>query len=137
MVCDKQTLEDRSNHGNTCGALAESLERRSEVLNKAEAMKIRRTMTRREFYVRTAGWFTVLKPDTRFPALNPRSGFLDLRSPSREPIAIDHADSRETANSPQIMIPTTIDRRLVRQALIVLTAMLVTFGLLWWICIPR
>ena len=45
-------------------------------------MKIRRTMTRREFYVRTAGWFTVLKPDTRFPALRLRSGFRDLDSPS-------------------------------------------------------
>jgi hypothetical protein len=100
-------------------------------------MKIRRTMTRREFYVRTAGWFTVLKPETRFPALNSRSGFRDLPSPSGETIAMDHADTNETAKSLQIMIPTTIDRRLVRPTLIVLTAMLVTSGLLWWICIPK
>ena len=48
-----------------------------------------------------------------------------------------HADSRETANSLRIMIPTTIDRRFVRPVFIVLTAMLITSGLLWWICIPR
>jgi hypothetical protein len=92
---------------------------------------------RREFYVRTVGWFTVLKPETRFPALRQRSGLRDLRSPSGETIAVGHADSRESAKSLQIMIPTTIDRRFVRSALIVLTAMLVTSGLLWWICIPR
>lgn len=100
-------------------------------------MKIRRTMTRREFYVRTAGWFTVLKPDTRFPALHVQSGLRNLRSPSTEMIAMDLADSHERANSLQIMIPTTIDRRLLRPALIVVTAMLVTSGLLWWICVPR
>lgn len=100
-------------------------------------MKIRRTLTRREFYVRTAGWFTVLKPDTRFPALHLQSGLRNLWSPSTEMIAMDHADSRKTANSLQIVIPTTIDRRLLRPALIVLTAMLVTSGLLWWICVPR
>ena len=100
-------------------------------------MKIRRTMTRRQFYVRTAGWFTILKPDTRFPALRLRSGFCDLDSPSGETIQMGHAHCPATANSLQIMIPTTIDRRLLRPALIVLTAMLVTSGLLWWICIPR
>jgi hypothetical protein len=100
-------------------------------------MKIRHTMTRREFYVRTAGWFTVLKPDTRFPDLRLRSGFRYLGSRSGETIALGHADSRESAKSLQIMVPTTIDRRFVRSALIVLTAMLVTSGLLWWICTPR
>ena len=79
-------------------------------------MKIRRTVTRREFYVRTAGWFTVLKPDTRFPALHQQGGLRNLPSPSTEMAAMDVADSRKMANSLQIIIPTTIDRRVLRPA---------------------
>jgi hypothetical protein len=99
-------------------------------------MKRRRSLTHREFSVRSAGWFTVLKPDAWFPALRLPGRFRDLRSQSVETGAVDHATSRRTTNSPQIMIPTTKDRKLMRPALIVLTAMMVTSGLLWWIMHP-
>ena len=99
-------------------------------------MKIRRSVSHREFSLRSAGWFTVLKPDAWFPALRlpGRSG--DRSSQPVERIAVDHADSRATTNSPQTMTPTTKNRRLMRPALIVLTAMMVTSGLLWWIMHP-
>ncbi len=37
---------------------------------------------------------------------------------------------------PQILIPTIEDRRVMRPVLIVLTSMIVTSGLLWWIMHP-
>ena len=99
-------------------------------------MMSRRSVTHREFSVRTAGWFTVLKPDGWFPAFRLRSRFRDRRGQSVEATGANHADSRETAKPPQIIIPTTKDRRVMRPALIVLTAMMVTSGLLWWIMHP-
>lgn len=99
-------------------------------------MKIRRSITHREFSVRSAGWFTVLKPDAWFPAMRLPGKFHDHSGQSVETNAVDHAGSRENTIWPQIMIPTTKDRRLMRPALIVLAAMMVTSGLLWWIMHP-
>ena len=99
-------------------------------------MRMRRSGIRREFSVRTAGWFTVLKPDGWFPALHQHGRFHDRRSQSGGTAAADHADSREWMNSPQIMIPNTVERRVMRPALILLAAMMLTSGLLWWIMHP-
>ena len=99
-------------------------------------MKTRRSVTHREFSVRSAGWFTVLKPDAWFPALRRPDRFRDLSSYFAETAAMDLANSRETTNLPQIIIPTTKDRSLIRPFLIVLTAVIVTSGLLWWIMHP-
>lgn len=108
----------------------------SEARSQEEDMKSRRSVTRREFYVRSAGWFTVLKPDAWFPALRLAPRFRDRSRHLVETALVDHADSRLATNLPQIMIPTTEDRRLMRTALIVLTAMIVTSVLLWWIMHP-
>ena len=86
-------------------------------------MKIRRSLTHREFNVRSAGWFTVLKPDGWFPALRLPDRFPYRSSQSAETTAVDHAGGRRTTNSPRIMIPSTKDRNLVHLALVVLTAM--------------
>ncbi|HEY1985690.1 MAG TPA: hypothetical protein VGG85_09790 [Terracidiphilus sp.] len=99
-------------------------------------MKLLRSITRRGFNVGTAGWFTVLKPNTWFPASRLPGHFRYRNSQSAETTAVNRADSREPTKSPQIMIPTSKDRRLMRPALIVLTAMMVTSGLLWWIMHP-
>lgn len=99
-------------------------------------MKYRRSLTHREFRVRSAGWFTVLKPDAWFPALRLPSGFHHRSNQSVETTAVDQAYGYQTTNSPQIMMPSTKDRRLMRPALIVLTAMMITSGLLWWIMHP-
>lgn len=98
-------------------------------------MKLLRSITRRGFNIGTAGWFTVLKPNTWFPASRLPESFRYRNNESGATTAGDHAGSRETT-SPRIMIPATIDRRVMRPALIVLSAMIVTSGLLWWIMHP-
>jgi hypothetical protein len=93
-------------------------------------MRLLRAVTRRGFSVGTAGWFTVLKPNTWFPASRlPRS--LHYRgSQSPDAAAVDHAIS------PRIMIPSTRDRRLLHTSLVVLSAIAITSVLLWWIMHP-
>ena len=137
MVGHQPSFDDRSNRGNTCGALAEeTLDVLSEVQAQEEGMRARRSITHREFSVRTAGWFTVLKPDGWFPAFRLPARYVDRVSQSGDRTAADHANSHPQANSPRIMMPTTEDRRVMRPLLIVLTAMIVTSGLLWWIMHP-
>jgi hypothetical protein len=99
-------------------------------------MKTRRSITNREFSVRSAGWFTVLKPDGWFPAFRLRARYVDRISQAGDRTAVDHVDSHAPANPPQILIPTTEDRRVMRPVFIVLTSMIVTSGLLWWIMHP-
>jgi hypothetical protein len=99
-------------------------------------MKSRRSVIRREFSVRSAGWFTVLRPEAWCPPFRLSGRFRDRGSQSVETTAEDQAYGCQMTNSPQIMIPTTKDRRLMRPALIVLTAMMLTTGLLWWIMHP-
>jgi hypothetical protein len=99
-------------------------------------MKGRSSLIRREFSVRSAGWFTVLKPDGWFPALRLPPRVSDRSRHSVETALVDHADIHQATNLPQVMIPTSEDRSLMRSALIVLTAMMVTSGLLWWIMHP-
>jgi hypothetical protein len=53
-----------------------------------------------------------------------------------ETTAVDPAVSFQTTNSPQILIPTAEDRRVMRPVLIVLTSMIVISGLLLWIMHP-
>jgi len=90
-------------------------------------MKLLRSITRRGFSVGTAGWFTVLKPNTWFPASRLPGSFRHRNSQFAETTGVDHAIS------PQILIPSTKDRHLVRSALVVLTALAITSALLWWI----
>lgn len=93
-------------------------------------MKLLRSITRRGFDVGTAGWFTVLKPNTWFPASRLPGRFRYRSSPSAEKTAVDHAISLP------ILLPTTKDHRLGRSALVVLAAVAITSALLWWIMHP-
>ena len=93
-------------------------------------MKLLRAVTRRGFSVGTAGWFTVLKPNTWFPASRLPGSFRYRSSQSAEMTAVDHAIS------PRIIIPSTKDFRLVRLALVVLSAVAITSALLWWTMHP-
>jgi hypothetical protein len=99
-------------------------------------MKLLRSITRRGFNVGTAGWFTVLKPNTWFPASRLPESLRYHTSHSAATTGGDQAHSPETVDAPRIMIPATVDRRVMRPALIVLSAMVVTSGLLWWIMHP-
>ena len=93
-------------------------------------MKLLRSITRRGFEVGTAGWFTVLKQNTWFPASRLPGRFHYRSSPSAETTAVEHAISL------RIILPTSKDRRLVRSALVVLAAVAITSALLWWIMLP-
>jgi hypothetical protein len=99
-------------------------------------MKLLRSITRRGFNVGTAGWFTVLKPNTWFPASRLPGRFRYRISQSAETTAVDHVGSQGTTNPPRILIPSREDRRLARLALVVLTAIAITSVLLWWIMHP-
>jgi hypothetical protein len=98
-------------------------------------MKLLRSITNRGFDVGRAGWFTVLKPNPWFPASRQPGAFRYRRLPSAETTGI--AVRRTPANPPQILIPASDDRHVVRLAFIVLAATMITTSLLWWICIPR
>jgi hypothetical protein len=100
-------------------------------------MKILRSVMRRGFSVGSAGYFTVLKPNTWFAASRLSDSF---RYPSDRykglaagQNTLDHADS-QTANMPSLLVRwRPQEPRLVRMALIALAAMMITAALLWWI----
>jgi hypothetical protein len=94
-------------------------------------MKLLRSITRRGFNVGTAGWFTVLKPNTWFPASRLPGNFRYRNSQS----ALDQTNF-ETASSPRIAIPGPDTRGPMHLTFIVLAAVAITSALLWWIMHP-
>jgi hypothetical protein len=109
-------------------------------------MKILRSVTRRGFSVGTAGWFTVLRPNTWFPASRlpgsihhpgGRSREIDEQmQPARE-LPRSQAGGQEIAILPHTMNIGMRDRGLKRMAIVVLTAAAITSALLLWIITPR
>jgi hypothetical protein len=95
-----------------------------------EVMKLLRSITRRGFDVGTAGWFTVLKPNTWFPASRLPEAFRFRSSPSAEATAVDRMISL------RILLPANKDRRLMHSALVAIAAVAITSALLWWIMHP-
>jgi len=99
-------------------------------------MKILRSITRRGFSVGTAGYFSVLRPNTWFPASRLPGRFRYHPSQTAEMPAADHAARGEATIAPRIAIPGSQDRGLMRPAFVVLAAMAITSALLWWIMHP-
>jgi RsiW-degrading membrane proteinase PrsW (M82 family) len=102
-------------------------------------MKILRSVNRRGFNLGTAGYFTVLKPNSWFAASRLPDAFRHLsrqsnavKSPSLERKAVDHACSRESTLSLQAMKLSAHDRNPMRLALAVLAAIAIIWALLWW-----
>jgi hypothetical protein len=95
-------------------------------------MKILRTPNRRDFAIEPAGYFNVLRPNTRFIASHLQRRFPYLVRQSKE-TGRDRADAQETANALQIMIPSMRERGLLRPTLIVAAAIAITFIALGWI----
>lgn len=93
-------------------------------------MKILRPMTRRDFSIKTAGWFTVLKPNTWFPASR-------LAAPYRyRPSQSPGSTGIHIAAAPKIITLPAEDRGKMRSGLTLLAAMAITWALLWWIMHP-
>jgi hypothetical protein len=114
-------------------------------------MKILRSVNRRGSTIESAGYFTVLKSNTWFPASRLRESFGDLVgqsegiAPAPESISVPElkaarcADKQETTLPLQTMMPCTDDQRPVRLVLIVLAAAAITLITLFWLVgfIPR
>jgi hypothetical protein len=92
-------------------------------------MKILRAVTRRGFSVGTAGYFSVLKSSTWFPASRLPSTPYHLGD---RYIGTAEPGSRHPASSPQILAPAVRDHRFMRPALVVLAAVAIAWTLLWW-----
>jgi len=94
-------------------------------------MKILRSVNRRGFSIASAGYFTVLKPNSWFPASR-------LTTPRPHPgRPVDGPQSAVTeTQAPRIITLNGHDPRLLRRALIALVAMTITSLLLLWIIRP-
>ena len=103
-------------------------------------MKILRSVTRRGFNVGTAGWFTVLRPNTWFPATRLRGSIpypgSRIKAVPEPPAREWHAAGDEVAVGPRIITLNGHDRSLMRRAVIVLAAIGITSLLLLWIIRP-
>ncbi len=107
-------------------------------------MRILRSVNRRGFSVGTAGFFTVLRPNTWFPASRLPGEFRYRSGPSKgveapapasaaEREVPDQSDIQEAATPSLILKPRTHDHRLTRLALVILAATAITSVLLWLI----
>lgn len=101
-------------------------------------MKILRSVTRRGFTIGTAGWFSVLKQNTWFPATRLPGGFHDPGSRTRvwERKTPGHGPGLPAAVRIQVLDQPVHDHPLMRPALIILAAMTITSALLAWIMYP-
>jgi hypothetical protein len=105
-------------------------------------MKLLRSITRRGFSVGTAGWFTVLRPNTWFPASRLPAGFHS--PPIRSTMAGSSGDPDHTGYLGNLNAAVPVPALTVsapahhplRMASIVLAAIATTSALLWWIMHP-
>jgi hypothetical protein len=99
-------------------------------------MRILRAITRRGFNIASAGYFSVLRPNTWFPAsrLTGRVHHSGARSRVLSGPALE--TSSEMTIAPRIITLNGHDRRFLRRGLIVLAAMAITSLLLLWIIQP-
>jgi hypothetical protein len=92
-------------------------------------MKLLRSITQRGATIGTAGYFTVLKPNTWFPASRLPRPFRFHPSESSQPPA-------ETT-APNIITLAVERRHPLRQVLILLASAGIGFAMLMWIIRPR
>lgn len=104
-------------------------------------MKVLRSVTRRGFSVGTAGWFTVLRPNTWFAATRLPRSFphssdhfqTAAHALTAEQLARMPLGSQQATLPPRIAVLNGHDRRPLRLALLALAAAVFTLGMLWWI----
>src|SRR3954447_7204550 len=101
-------------------------------------MKILRSVSRRGFSVGTAGWFTVLRPNTWFPASRLRKSHIDF-GPHRQQTergALGEGSGPVRAGQWAAQERRTEDRNRMRSASAILGALAITSVMLWWIMHP-
>ena len=95
-------------------------------------MKLLRSVTRRGFNVGTAGWFTVLRPNTWFPASRLASRHL---GPGLRTEGSGASGAAGTVR--WLAMETSIDdRNRTRVGLAIVGALAITSAMLWWIMHP-
>jgi hypothetical protein len=100
-------------------------------------VKILRSVNRRGFSIGSAGWFSVLKPNTWFPASRLPGAFRYHGGQSVDTPAQHYAAGHQAIVPPRIIILSTQEHHLTRLALVVLAAIGITFLLLLWIMHPN
>lgn len=98
-------------------------------------MKILRSVSRRGFSVGTAGWFTVLRPNTWFPASRVPRTFPTYDSGNREA----NSDALSGAVGAAAWAPVERqreDRNRARLTSAIVGALAITSVMLWWIMHP-
>jgi hypothetical protein len=100
-------------------------------------MKILRSVTRRGFNIGTAGWFTVLRPNTWFPATRLHTGPPTLSGRSggvaESAVPMQHAGTLNPAiAAPRIAPLNANDRPPIRLLLAALAGAAITSFFLWW-----
>jgi hypothetical protein len=91
-------------------------------------MKLLRSITQRGATIATAGYFTVLKPNTWFPASR-------LPGPFRYRAASSAPTLAETT-APNIITLSAEQRRPMRQGLILIASAAIVYALLSWLTNP-
>ena len=106
-------------------------------------MKILRSVKRRGFSVGSAGWFTVLRPDTwspvsRLPSSHRRLGIQTRETTEQmtEHSAPKIANDQVSAVPWQVFEQNEQPRHPMRSASIVLAALVITAAMLWWVMHP-
>ena len=116
---------------------------RARTLAWEHTVNILRSVTRRGFNLGTAGWFTVLKPNTWFPASHLRGPHPRNRSITTVATALPAHSAHRAVLAParapkvQILDLNHNDHRLLQPVLAVLAALVITSLLLLWIIRPR
>jgi len=100
-------------------------------------MKILRSVTHRGFNVGTAGWFTILRPNTWFPATRLRTGSHPLAGRSGGAAEFTIPGERGGALNSAIAAPRIAplngnDRHPMRLGLAVVAGAVITGTILWW-----
>ena len=103
-------------------------------------MKILRSVSRRGFSVGTAGWFTVLKPNTWFPAsrLQKASSNFGTQKERLSRSASGESGVRGPVNSGPwtVTVRSAEELNRIRLATAVVGAIAITSAMLWWIMHP-
>jgi len=101
-------------------------------------MKILRSVSQRGFSVGTAGWFTVLRPNTWFPASRLPKSHIDLGSQRQQTERGALGAGSGPVRAGQWVAPErrAEDRNRMRLGSAIFGALAITLVMLWWIMHP-
>ena len=105
-------------------------------------MKILRSVTRRGFSIGSAGLFSVLRPNTWFPASRLPGAHQGFGAPVKKTSGVAGASALNGVNGQarsvqwRVIDSSAEERHLIRSGSIILGALAITAAMLWWIMHP-